>query len=71
MPHRSVYKSIGSYPMEQKTMSKDEMMMWLYDIAEQMRLGMVVMPSSGRIEAVETAMEVIRDADTVSKKSVC
>lgn len=51
-------------------MSDDEMMMWLYDMTELMRGGMVVMPSLGRIEALEKAMGVLRDANAVSEESV-
>lgn len=51
-------------------MSDDEMMMWLYDMTEQMRGGMVVMPSLGRIEALEKAMGVLRDANSVPEESI-
>ncbi len=51
-------------------MSKDEVMMWLYDMAEQMRMGLVIMPASGRIAALETAMEVLQDANAISEKSI-
>lgn len=53
-----------------KRMSNEEVLMWLYDMAEQMRLGLVVMPAPGRITALETALEVLRDAYAVSEKSV-
>lgn len=51
-------------------MSNEEAMMWLYDMAEQMRLGLVVMPASGRITALETALEVLQDANAISEKSI-
>ncbi len=51
-------------------MSKDEVMMWLYDMAEQMRMGLVIMPASGRIAALETAMEVLQDANAISEKPI-
>ena len=53
-----------------KRMSNEEVMMWLYDMAEQMRLGLVVIPASGRITALETALEVLRDAYAVPEESV-
>lgn len=51
-------------------MMTDEVKMWLYDMAEQMRLGLVVMPAPGRLTALETALEVLEDADAVSEESI-
>lgn len=53
-----------------KRMSNEEVLMWLYDMAEQMRLGLVVIPASGRITALETAVEVLRDAYAVPEESI-
>lgn len=50
-------------------MDEEEARMWLYDMIEEMRLGLVIMPASGRLAALEVALEVM-DADAIPKKSL-
>ncbi len=52
-------------------MNREEVLMWLYDMAEQMRLGLVILPASGRLAALETAVEVLRDAYAVPEEPIC